>query len=63
MQVSTDRKGKFLKANIISTYQLKFQPPLIDPNKRVLKLIQNLTKTDFPEVNINISDEGVVTEQ
>ncbi len=63
MQVSTDRKGKFLKANIISTYQLRFQPPLIDPDKRVLKVIQNLTKTDFPEVKINISDEGVVTEQ
>jgi poly-gamma-glutamate capsule biosynthesis protein CapA/YwtB (metallophosphatase superfamily) len=61
MQVSTDRKGRFLKAQITSTYQLKFQPPLIDPDKRVLKVIQNLTKTDFPEVKINISDEGVVT--
>jgi hypothetical protein len=63
MQVSTDRKGKFLKAQITSTYQLKFQSPFIDPDKRVLKVIQNLTKTDFPDVMINISDEGVVTEQ
>jgi poly-gamma-glutamate capsule biosynthesis protein CapA/YwtB (metallophosphatase superfamily) len=62
MQLSTDKKGKFLKANIISTYQMRFQPPLIDTSKRVLKVIQTLTKTDFPEVKINISDEGVVTE-
>jgi len=63
MKVSVDKKGEFLKAQIISTYQLRFQPPLIDPDKRVLKVIQNLNKADFPEVKINISDEGVVTEE
>ncbi|MEI6123609.1 MAG: CapA family protein [Bacteroidota bacterium] len=63
MQVSTNKNGKFLKAQIISTYQLKYQPPLIDPDKRVLKVIQNLTKLDFPEVKINISDQGVVTQE
>lgn len=62
MQVSTDRKGTFLKAQIYSTYQLKYQPPLLDTDKRVLKVIQNLTATDFPEVKIHISDEGMVTE-
>ncbi len=62
MQVYTDKKGKFLKTQIISTCQLKFQPPLIDPDKKVLKVIQKLTKEDFPEVKINISDEGVVTQ-
>ncbi len=61
MQVFTDKTGKFLKAQIHSTKQLKYQPPLIDPNKQVLKIIQNLTRQDFPEVKIKISDEGVVT--
>jgi len=61
MQVFTDNTGKFLKAKIHSTNQLKYQPPLIDPQKRVLKIIQNLTKQDFPEVKINISDDGWVT--
>ena len=63
MEVKTDRKGTFLKAQIYSTYQLKYQPPFLDTDKRVLKVIQNLTATDFPEAKIHISDEGVVTEE
>jgi len=61
VQVFTDNTGKFLKAKIHSTNQVKYQPPLIDPQKRVLKIIQNLTKQDFPEMKINISDDGWVT--
>jgi hypothetical protein len=34
----------------------------VDPAKKVLKVIQDLTKTDFPDVKINIDDEGWVTQ-
>lgn len=61
MEVFTDKTGKFLKAQIHSTKQIKYQPPLFDESKQVLKIIQNLTKTDFPEVNIKINDDGWVT--
>ncbi len=56
-----DKDGKFLKGKIYPTFQDKYQPPAIDGQKRVTKIIQNLTKTDFPEVNISISDEGDIS--
>jgi len=63
IRVYTDRSGKFYKARIVPTYQVKFQPPTVDPAKKVLKIIQELTKADFPECKINIDDEGWVTTQ
>jgi hypothetical protein len=61
--VKTDRQGKFLKGEIVSTRQIKSQPVLIDEEKQVLKVIQNLTHTDFPEMSkfININDKGEIT--
>jgi poly-gamma-glutamate capsule biosynthesis protein CapA/YwtB (metallophosphatase superfamily) len=61
VQVYTDNQGRFLTAQIIPTYQIKYQLPAIDPDKKVLKIIQQLTSEDFPEVKIKISDEGWVT--
>lgn len=61
IEVFTDKQGRFLKAQIHSTLQKKYQPPLIDEKKQVLKIIQKLTKIDFPEVRISISDDGWVT--
>jgi len=61
-KIYTDRTGKFLKAQIYPTYQEKFNPVRIDPQKRVIKVIQELTKTDFPEMNslIEITNEGMI---
>lgn len=58
-----DKQGKFLKGELISTYQEKFQPVRVDEQKRVLKVVQNLTATDFPEMKsvINIGDDGQIT--
>ncbi|MCL2097939.1 MAG: CapA family protein [Bacteroidales bacterium] len=62
-KIYIDTEGKFLKGEIISTYQEKHQPPRVDEQQRVLQVIRNLTKTDFPEMSsvINIDDKGVVT--
>ena len=62
-KINTDKEGKFLKAELVSTYQVKYQPVRVDEQKRVLKVVQDLTKSDFPEMNsvINISDNGVIT--
>jgi poly-gamma-glutamate capsule biosynthesis protein CapA/YwtB (metallophosphatase superfamily) len=62
VRVYTDKQGKFYKAQIISTYQVKYQPPRVDPDKKVLKIIRDLTKTNFPEANIHIDDDGWVTQ-
>lgn len=60
IRVYTRPDGSFIKAQIISTWQEKFQPPKVDPSARVLKVIQNLTRTDFPETPAVIGDDGWV---
>lgn len=60
MHIYTNNMGEFVKARIIPTYQKKYQATLIDPQNRAIKIIQELTKTDFPEMKdiISISDDG-----
>ena len=62
-KIYTNKDGKFLKADLVSTYQEKFKPVRVDSQKRVLKIVQDLTKTDFPEMSsvINISNNGIIT--
>jgi poly-gamma-glutamate capsule biosynthesis protein CapA/YwtB (metallophosphatase superfamily) len=62
-KLRTDKNGKFLNGDIVSTNQIRYQPVQIDKEKRVLKVIQNLTKADFPEMSkvINIDDAGRIT--
>ena len=62
LKIQTDKNGAFLQAEIVSTYQEKFQSVRVDEQQRVLKIIQKLTKVDFPEMNnvITISDDGFI---
>lgn len=61
-KIYTNKQGKFLKGELVSTYQEKFQPVKIDEQKRVLKVVQNLTATDFPEMKnvVAIEDNGEI---
>ena len=58
--IYTNKKGEFLRAQIIPTYQMKYQAPKIDPKNRAISIIQELTKADFPEMQniINIGNDG-----
>jgi hypothetical protein len=58
--IYTDKAGRLLEAQIIPTYQLKYQAPKYDPQNRVIKIIQELTAIDFPEMKnvIRIEDNG-----
>ncbi len=58
IKVYTDGKGNFLKAKITATYQTNRSPVHLDPQKQVIKRIQQLTKEDFPEVRMTIDDNG-----
>jgi len=40
---------------------VKGKGPLIDPQKRVINVIQNLTKADFKDNLPTISDDGKIT--
>lgn len=61
MKVYTDGTGRFLKAQVTPIVQYRPGGPLIDPQKRVIKILQDLTKKDFPETNISIDDTGLIT--
>ena len=61
-RIYTTRDGKFIKAHITPTIQPgNDRTPRYDPSGRVISVIQTLTKTDFPDLKINISNDGWVT--
>ncbi|MDL5047136.1 CapA family protein [Oscillatoria amoena NRMC-F 0135] len=61
VKVYTDSSGKFLKGHITSTYQIAREKVRIDPEKRVLTKIIELTKKDFPEVPLHFDGNGFIT--
>ena len=61
IKVFTDTQGKFIHGKIIPTYQTYETGVRIDPQNQVIKLIQELTKKDFPESQIHIDENGLIT--
>jgi poly-gamma-glutamate capsule biosynthesis protein CapA/YwtB (metallophosphatase superfamily) len=61
IKVYTDKKGSFFKAQITPTYQTYATGVKIDPQKQVIKKIQELTKKDLPESPTHIDDNGLIT--
>jgi hypothetical protein len=61
INVQTSSNGKFLQAQVTPIIQFRPGGPKIDPQKRVIRKLQELTKKDFPEVPIRIDDNGVIT--
>ena len=63
-RIFTTRNGSFIKAHITPTWQpVGDRTPRYDTDKRIISVIQNLTRTDFPEVDIQISDDGWITKR
>lgn len=60
IKVYVNRKGEFVKGEITPTRQIKRGFPVIDEDSKVIKTIQTLTKKDFPETKLYISDEGKI---
>lgn len=61
IKVYTDHAGKFHKAQVTPTYQSYGTGVRIDPDRQVIKKIQELTKKDFPDSQIRIDDHGLIT--
>jgi poly-gamma-glutamate capsule biosynthesis protein CapA/YwtB (metallophosphatase superfamily) len=61
IKVNTNRTGDFIQATIIPTYQTYGGGVKIDPQKQVTRIIQELTKKDFPESPIRIDENGLIT--
>lgn len=60
VKVFANSKGEFLQAKITSTYQTPRSNVKLDPQKRVIERIRQLTREDLPESAIQIDDEGWV---
>ncbi|HYF69398.1 MAG TPA: CapA family protein [Ohtaekwangia sp.] len=61
IKVYTDKSGKFFRGQITPTYQTHESGVKIDPGKQVIRIIQELTKKDFPETPLQIDDNGLIT--
>lgn len=55
-----DDEGNFIKGKITPIYQDKFKGTFYDENGRVIKRMQELSKQDFPESELMITDEGQI---
>ncbi|MBT1697800.1 CapA family protein [Fulvivirgaceae bacterium PWU4] len=61
IKVYTDVAGKFYYAQITPTIQTYGTGVKIDSEKLVIKIIQDLSKKDFPESPVQIDDNGLIT--
>ena len=61
IKVFTNRSGEFLKGEITPTVQTHAVGVQVDPAKSVTKIIRELSKKDFPESEIRIDDNGLIT--
>lgn len=61
IKLYTDRQGRLFYGKIIPTYQTYETGVRIDPMNQVVKKIQELTKKDFPESQIQIGENGIIT--
>lgn len=58
--VDIDKTGKYLGGKIIPIIQPGEGGPVLDPAKQAIKEIQTLTKADFPDSKLDISDDGAI---
>ena len=61
IKVFTNPSGEFLLGEITPTVQSHTSGVQIDTEKSVIKFIQELSKKDFPESEIQIDDNGLIT--
>ncbi len=58
--VEVDRQGAFLSGQITPIYQQKAHGPKIDPQKRAIHKLIELTKADFPDTPLEITKDGEI---
>jgi len=55
-----DSSGQFLQGQIIPIKQIGEGIPMVDSSKRVIGILQSLSKADFPDTAPKITDDGMV---
>jgi Bacterial capsule synthesis protein PGA_cap len=61
IKLNVDTTGRFISGRIIPVYQSYSGGVRIDPGKRVIQKIRDLTSADFPEGLIMINDNGEIS--
>lgn len=61
MKVYLNDKGEFVKGDIFPVKQINRGVPVIDEDKKVIRIIQNLTEKNFPDTKLIINDDGTIT--
>lgn len=61
IKVYTTPRGEFLTGRITPTFQSYGDGVRIDPDKQVIRIIQELSKKDFPESKVQIDSTGLIT--
>lgn len=59
LKVNSD--GRFIQGKIIPVFQNGTAGVRVDPDRQVIKKLQDLTALDFPDSIIDISDNGEIT--
>ena len=63
LKLTVNENGDFIKGEIISAVQYYPGGPELDNNRRALKLIENLTKSDFPETLLKFYPDGKINKK
>lgn len=58
ISLKVDEKGQFLEGKITPIYQAKTHGPKIDPQKRAITKLIELTNADFPDTSLKIEPDG-----
>ena len=61
IKVFIDKEGKFVKGQIFSFLQKDKTGPQPDSNRSAATEVKRLTELDFPETNLKISEEGMIS--
>lgn len=63
IRLEVDKSGAFLGGEAIPVYQQKTHGPKIDPQKRAVQKLIELTKADFPETKLKIDPSGKLSKE
>jgi hypothetical protein len=61
LDLAVDREGRAVSARIVSARQMGLGSPRLDPGARAARLIEELSREDFPEVGLEFAADGTIT--
>jgi hypothetical protein len=60
LEIELDRDGRTVGARVVSARQQGLGSPRLDPGGRAARLIDELSRSDFPEADVGLDAEGVL---